>query len=278
MDSTMQPPPSYGAHHSNIASLTALSQAALRAPAQHESPPHSITISLQNHTPMHHPSSTPPHGGHLHQQTASSLASSAVSSPNEMRVGSQGSTGSSGAGSTVTTSAASLALQNIMGTPKATSTSLYSNLLLQSMTPRMLPRSTPTGGIGQVPTMQMNGGQSVVQQQQQQQQAMLSLPHHHPPSTSARLPQSQIDTSLSSSDINDDTRDTDDSSRGHEVKASPSFAMLFALGMLPAVQRDIHAVLSAQDGAKNRDRLRRVEEIFATYAAKVESDEISLQL
>jgi hypothetical protein len=232
---------------SNIASLTALSQAAMRSPSGRDSPmvgPHSITISLQNHTPA---------GSMLSQQTASSLASSAVSSPNDARAGSNASS----------TSATSHLPSTVTGTPKATSTSLYSNLLLNGvmLTPRLLPRATHTTA-----STPMSATSSLMQKSTSQPMQL-------------SLAVGAVDTTLATSDLSDDSREADESNRHQSTMGVlPSFALFFAIGQLPSVQKEVTAVLSAQDGAKNREKLQRIEAIFAQAAEKVNNEELSLQI
>lgn len=258
---------------SHLASLTALSQAAMR-----DSPNHSITISLQNHVS----SGATAAAASAAASSAAALQShhtggsvSSVSSPNDMRGSSSGGVGT----------ASSIATGGLHGTPKATSTSLYSNLLLHGMNPMLTPRSMPRA----------------------------ALPHHltgagsAPPlslaaaAMGAKLTPGQVaaaavgggaggDASLSSGDNTDDhsasSRD-EHAMRESAPSASaapqpsplavlPSFALFFALGELPAVRRDVTSILSGE--GSNSDKLRRIEETFMTAADKVTNDQLPLQL
>lgn len=50
------------------------------------------------------------------------------------------------------------------------------------------------------------------------------------------------------------------------------------LGELPSVKRDVHAILSQADGGSNREKLKRIEEVFLNAADKVATEELPLQI
>ena len=266
---------------SHLASLTALSQAAMR-----DSPMHSITISLQNHVS----SGATAAAASAAASSAAALQShhtggsvSSVSSPNDLR-------GSSSGGGVGT--ASSIATGGLHGTPKATSTSLYSNLLLHGMNQMLTPRSMPRAalphhltGAGSAPPLSLAAA------------AMGSK--MTPGQVASLIGTTGADASLSSADNTDDHSASSRDEHAHAqsgphgsaaVPASshasapapsplailPSFALFFALGELPSVRRDVNAILGGE--GTNSEKLRRIEDAFMSAATKVSNDQLPLAL
>ena len=326
-----------------LASLTALSQAAMHDAPHH--PHHSITISLQNHSahnvsPNHQQQQQTQQHSH---QAASSLAGSAGSSPNDLRSATVGAGGAVPSGG--------------HGTPKATSTSLYSHLLLQNgvmLTPRSMPRAAlphaPAPPLSLATLKSSSSGASIG--------GFLpppSLTHQRSHGSSGGAPmqlqQAQLDTSQSSNEANDDQSASTSSREEQErmltahhhtqqqqatpqqqsiLSFIPSMALFYAvswrphthtqsnrsarfrspafarrsvgmrrsltrvvsfcftciprcsvccqLGELPSVQRDVRSILSAPEGGSNREKLKRIEEVFLNAADKVATEELQLSI
>jgi hypothetical protein len=69
-----------------------------------------------------------------------------------------------------------------------------------------------------------------------------------------------------------------DAGVGADASVLSGFALFFAVSQLPAVQKETAAVLAGANAMKNREKLKRIEEILVAYAEKVHSEEIPLQL
>ena len=248
------------------ASLTALSQAAMRSPSISEASndsAHSITIALQSHTT---PASTPPHFPYplqTHPQTGSSLASSVASSPND-------------SGRVVSL------LGGGPGTPKTSAASLYSSLLLNGGNLSSSRASAP-----RLPITPSSGSlQSTSHHRLRKSPSQPIFSGLNPAATLAN--DSSVPNGDGTLDMNDDAASNDETvtppfsvapATPNISSLLPSFALLFSVSQLPSFQREVQAVLSIKcEPSTNRARLQAIEQIFQTFAEKVVNEEIALQL